>query len=101
VMGLVVNGNKTTAGVLSIENILSTFFSRTTSSGAPPAVLLNPTDTPLFLKREPETPSEDEEPLPNLLSHAAHSDFSLSQAPAFSGRVSQPPVSAPFSVPPR
>lgn len=102
VMGLVVNGNKTTAGVLSIENILSTFFSRTTSSGAPPAVLLNPTDTPLFLKSEaPETPSEDEEPLPNLLSHAVHSDFSFSQAPALPGRVLPPPAPAPFSVPPR
>jgi Trypsin-like peptidase domain len=52
VVGLVVNGNQTTAGILSIENILSTFFSRVGSAGARPAVLLNPTDTPLYLKRQ-------------------------------------------------
>jgi hypothetical protein len=52
VVGLVVNGNHNTAGVLSIENILSTFFSRAGSFGARPAVLLNPTDTPLYLKQQ-------------------------------------------------
>ena len=52
VVGLVVNGNQTTAGILSIENILSTFFSRVGSAGVRPAVLLNPTDTPLYLKRQ-------------------------------------------------
>jgi hypothetical protein len=52
VVGLIVNGNHNTAGVLSIENILSTFFSRIGASGARPAVLLGPTRTPLFLKRD-------------------------------------------------
>jgi len=52
VVGLVVNGNHNTAGILSIENILSTFFSRAGNPEARPAVLLNPTDTPLYLKRQ-------------------------------------------------
>ena len=52
VIGLVVNGNHNTAGILSIENILSTFFSRAGSAGARPAVVLNPTDTPLYLKQQ-------------------------------------------------
>jgi len=52
VVGLVVNGNHNTAGVLSIENILSTFFSRAGNPGARPALLLNPRDTPLYLKRK-------------------------------------------------
>lgn len=51
VVGLVVNGNHNTAGILSIENILSTFFSRGSRYGARPAVILNPTNTPLFLKQ--------------------------------------------------
>jgi S1-C subfamily serine protease len=51
VVGMVVNGDGKTAGVLSIENLLATFFSRAGSSGAQPAVLLNPTNTPLFLKQ--------------------------------------------------
>ena len=51
VVGLVVNGNHNTAGILSIENILSTFFSRASASGNRPAVILDPTDTPLFLKQ--------------------------------------------------
>lgn len=100
VMGLVVNGNKTTAGVLSIENILSTFFSRGTSTGATPAVLLNPTDTPLFLKHEAsETATEDDDPIPNLLSRAVLSEFSFSQDSGSRSSVS--PGSAPFSVFPR
>jgi hypothetical protein len=49
-IGLVVNGNRNTAGILSIENVLETFFSRATNSGAAPSVLLNPTDTPLYLR---------------------------------------------------
>ena len=49
-VGLVVNGNRTTAGILSIENVLETFFSRTGKSGATPSIILNPTATPLFLK---------------------------------------------------
>jgi len=52
VVGLVVNGNHNTAGILSIENILATFFSRAGNPEARPAVLLNPTDTPLYLKRQ-------------------------------------------------
>lgn len=51
VVGLVVNGNHNTAGILSIENILSTFFSRGSGYGTRPAVILNPTNTPLFLKQ--------------------------------------------------
>ena len=51
VVGMVVNGNQNTAGILSIENILATFFSREGGSGARPALLLNPTDTPLFIKQ--------------------------------------------------
>jgi hypothetical protein len=50
VVGLVVNGNDQTAGVLSIENILSTFFSRSGRAEDRPAVLLNPTQTPLYLR---------------------------------------------------
>jgi hypothetical protein len=49
-VGLVVNGNRTTAGILSIENVLETFFSRTGKSGAMPSIILNPTATPLFLR---------------------------------------------------
>jgi hypothetical protein len=51
VVGLVVNGNDNTAGILSIENILATFFSRTSVTGESPAVTLDAA-TPLFLKRE-------------------------------------------------
>ncbi len=49
-VGLVVNGNHQTAGILSIENVLETFFSRTAKSGASPSVVLRPTETPLYLK---------------------------------------------------
>jgi hypothetical protein len=52
VVGLVVSGNHNTAGILSIENILSTFFSRAGSFGVRPALLLKPTDTPLYLKQQ-------------------------------------------------
>jgi hypothetical protein len=52
VVGLVVNGSDNTAGILSIENILATFFSRTAAAGEPPAVTLDPAATPLFLKQE-------------------------------------------------
>jgi hypothetical protein len=52
VVGLVVNGNHNTAGILSIENILSTFFSSVARPGVRPAVLLNPTDRPLYLKQQ-------------------------------------------------
>ena len=49
-VGLVVNGNRTTAGILSIENVLETFFSRARKSGAIPSLTLNPTETPLYLR---------------------------------------------------
>jgi Trypsin-like peptidase domain len=52
VVGLVVSGNHNTAGILSIENLLSTFFSRAGNFGVRPAVLLKPTDTPLYLKQQ-------------------------------------------------
>jgi hypothetical protein len=52
VIGLVVNGNRNTAGVLSIENVLSTFFSRENFTGASPSILLQPTETPLYLRRQ-------------------------------------------------
>jgi hypothetical protein len=50
VIGVVVNGNHNTAGVLSIENVLSTFFSRTRLRESAPDVILNPTAKPLYLK---------------------------------------------------
>lgn len=50
VVGLVVNGNRDTAGILSIENVLSTFFSRAGNPKEHPAVVLNPARTPLYLK---------------------------------------------------
>jgi len=49
-VGVVVNGNNQTAGVLSIENVLSTFFSRSGKAEDHPAVLLSPTQTPLYLR---------------------------------------------------
>jgi trypsin-like peptidase len=52
VIGIVVNGNRNTAGVLSIENVLSTFFSKVGKSNVQPAVILNPTETPLYLRDE-------------------------------------------------
>jgi len=50
VVGLVVNGNRETAGVVSIENVLATFFSRAGGSTEYPALLLRPTKTPLYLR---------------------------------------------------
>ncbi|MBI4526844.1 MAG: trypsin-like peptidase domain-containing protein [Deltaproteobacteria bacterium] len=50
VIGLIVNGNANTAGILSIENVLETFFSREPKPGRQPAVLLSPTETLLYLK---------------------------------------------------
>jgi len=50
-VGIVVNGSENTAGVLSIENILENFFSRRHQPGAKPALKLQPTDIPLYLKR--------------------------------------------------
>ena len=50
IVGLVVNGNRETAGVVSIENVLATFFSRAGGSTEYPALLLRPTKTPLYLR---------------------------------------------------
>jgi S1-C subfamily serine protease len=50
VVGIVVNGNERTAGVLSIENVLETFFSRSAASGISHVVVLSPTNTPLYLR---------------------------------------------------
>ena len=67
IVGLVVNGDDRTAGVLSIENLLATFFLRDSARNAAPALRLNPTDTPLFLKRDREVDSH-ETAEPDLLS---------------------------------
>jgi hypothetical protein len=50
VVGVIVNGDARTAGILSIENFLETFFSRSARPGAQPAVFLIPTNAPLYLK---------------------------------------------------
>jgi hypothetical protein len=55
IVGVVVNGDSRTAGVLSIENFLETFFSRSAPPGTPPAVVLAPTNTPLYLKESTES----------------------------------------------
>ncbi|MGH7831366.1 MAG: S1 family peptidase, partial [Candidatus Binatia bacterium] len=55
VIGVVVNGDAKTAGVLSIENFLETFFSRSARPAAQPAVFLAPTKTPLYLRAAPES----------------------------------------------
>ena len=52
-VGVVVNGNETTAGILSIENVLETFFSRAGNPGMQPAIILTPTKTPLYLREIP------------------------------------------------
>jgi Trypsin-like peptidase domain len=50
VLGLMVNQHAGNAGILSIENFLETFFSRTAKPGTPPTVRLKPSETPLYLK---------------------------------------------------
>jgi hypothetical protein len=50
-VGVVVNGNRNAAGILSIENVLETFFSRNGKTGAPPSIILTPTKTPLYLRK--------------------------------------------------
>jgi Trypsin-like peptidase domain len=52
-VGVVVNGSENTAGILSIENILETFFSRAGKPGTQPSIILTPTKTPLYLKENP------------------------------------------------
>lgn len=80
VVGMVVNGNQNTAAILSIENILATFFSREGGAEARPALLLNPTDTPLFLKQEIlHKPSSDDDSIPALISRMP--SYKLSMLP--------------------
>ena len=81
VVGLVVNGNERTAGILSIENILATFFSRAGKSGARPAVFLNPTNTPLFLKGQSMQTSGRVDPPVNLISRSPFLEFSFVEKP--------------------
>ena len=95
IVGMVVNGNQNTAGILSIENILVTFFSRDGGSGGRPALLLNPTETPLFLKQEKSNqPSGNEDQLVPLISRAPPYEFFLPQdthaAKRFMSIVRQP-----------
>lgn len=52
-VGVVVNGGKSTAGILSIENIMATFFSKVGRPGAAPALFLAPKNTPLYLRENP------------------------------------------------
>ena len=48
-VGVVVNGSENTVGILSIENVLETFFSRVSSPGTQPSIILTP-KTPLYLR---------------------------------------------------
>ncbi|MGH7854827.1 MAG: S1 family peptidase [Candidatus Binatia bacterium] len=97
VVGMVVNGNRNTAGILSIENILATFFSREGGSGARPALLLNPTDTRLFLKQEiPRKPSSDEDSIPALISRVPSHQFSILQDTEGAKRFKLRPASSSF-----
>jgi S1-C subfamily serine protease len=52
VVGLVVNGHANTTGVLSIENVLENFTSRSNRVGDQRAVILVPTKIPLYLKKQ-------------------------------------------------
>jgi S1-C subfamily serine protease len=52
VVGMIVNGNANTTGVLSIENVLENFTSRSKQIGGERAVILVPTKVPLYLRRE-------------------------------------------------
>ncbi len=52
-VGIVVNGSKSTAGILSIENVVENFFSRVGKPGATPALFLAPKKTPLYLRENP------------------------------------------------
>lgn len=52
VVGLVVNGYANTTGVLSIENVLENFTSRSDTVGGERAVVLVPTQVPLYLRKE-------------------------------------------------
>jgi hypothetical protein len=52
-VGVVVNGGHNTAGILSIENVLATFFSKVGKPGAIPALFLAPKNTALYLRDNP------------------------------------------------
>jgi trypsin-like peptidase len=52
VLGLVVNQGGGSAGILSMPNLLDTFFSRTANPDTKPAILLRPSDTPLYLRAQ-------------------------------------------------
>ena len=52
-VGVVVNGGHNTAGILSIENVLATFFSKVGKPGATPAFFLTPKNTALYLRDNP------------------------------------------------
>jgi S1-C subfamily serine protease len=52
VVGMIVNGNADTTGVLSIENVLENFTSRSKHVGAQRAVILVPTKVPLYVKKD-------------------------------------------------
>lgn len=58
VVGMVVNGNQENAAVISIENVLSTFFSRNRGAQEKPALRLAPSQTPLYLRRGDTPPSD-------------------------------------------
>jgi len=51
VIGIVVNSGGRAAGVLSIENFLGTFFSRSPHPGSRPALSLAPAEIPLYLNQ--------------------------------------------------
>jgi Trypsin-like peptidase domain len=55
VVGLIVNGHANTTGVLSIENVLENFTSRSETFGGERAVILVPTKVPLYLRKESYT----------------------------------------------
>lgn len=55
VVGLVVNGHANTTGVLSIENVLENFTSRSDVLGGERAVILIPTKVPLYLRKDSRT----------------------------------------------
>ncbi len=52
VVGMIVNGNANTTGVLSIENVLENFTSRSKHVGAQRAVTLVPTKVPLYVRKD-------------------------------------------------
>lgn len=57
VVGVVIGAMERSAAILSIENLLETFFSRAAAPGTQPAVLLTPTKAPLYLRTSAERAS--------------------------------------------